>query len=317
MLFVLPQLSNACSCALEGDFKVEEVEEYDYVALVKIGKITPMDTSNRDQRPWFYYAEFTEISNFKGETPTQLMIYGGHPSFGYWTSCDLGVDVDEEWLLFGEKVDGKISIGSCSRSVIYRKANGVRDWSFNRGIEQLILLDSAFNKVSADYLQINVDSIFYDNGQLERSQEFKNGELHGKVNYFFPDGTVYGSSRFKKGFQNGHFYWNTSNGNLELEGKKRRGKNFKKRIFYSLGSPNRPRMISIFDKNGETVKFLDYHYEEKENYLGSKTVYNRKNNKIITTYYNQNGLKTEINIRDFQHNQIDLIQFDEKGKRIK
>ena len=181
----------------------------------------------------------------------------------------------------------------------------------------MILLDSAFNTKSRNYLELDKDSIFYENGFLERTQAFKKGKIHGKVSYFYPDGKNFGYVSYKNGIQDGPYLWLNPNGTISLEGQKRMGKDFKKRIFYKLSSQGKsPSMISYFDRKGNLKKFLDFGYDDQKSYLSEKTNLYRKRNRIVTVHYNENGDKEEVYITDFGGNQIDLIRFDKEGKPI-
>lgn len=318
ILLFLPDFSFACVCAYTGDFSIEKMEDYDYVALIKVGKlIPPVDTNDKEELPRFFEAEIFEINRFKGESMSKIKVFGGHRDFQYQTSCDLGIDTGEEWIVFGERFEGEIIFSYCSHTTIYKTEIGLRQWQYLNGIKELTLLDSTYNKESRDYLELDKDSIFYENGKLERAQQFKNGKLHGKVTYLYPDGQSYGFVSFKNGVQHGPYRWMNSNGSINLEGRKRRGKDFKKRIFYKLSSQEKsPSMISYFDRKGNLKKFLDFGYDGQKSYLSEKTNFNRNRDRIVKVFYSENGKKNEVYISGFSGNQIDLIRFDEKGKRI-
>ncbi len=114
-LFLLPYYSVACVCAFTGDFSIEKMNEYDYVALVKVGKlIPPIEKKDDESIQRYFEAEVTEIDRFKGGPISKLKVFGGHRSFNYHTSCDLGIDPGEEWIIFGKKLNDEIEINFCS-----------------------------------------------------------------------------------------------------------------------------------------------------------------------------------------------------------
>lgn len=118
MIFLFISPLWACKCAMRGDFSLAEVEEYDYIALVKIGKTTQMDTTGEIRRkPFYFIAEIEEIANYKGTPLNQLKIIGGKKEFGYWSSCDFGIDEGEEWLIFRKSEEEGIFIWPCGRTV--------------------------------------------------------------------------------------------------------------------------------------------------------------------------------------------------------
>lgn len=130
LTFFSPLKCFACKCISKLDFTSSEIAEYDYIALVKIVNTSPMDTTAglRNIRPWFFNAQIEEIQRFKGDPIINLEVLGGKKEFGYISSCNLGIDTGEEWLIFGElKDDGRIQINSCSRTIVYN-SNSILDF---------------------------------------------------------------------------------------------------------------------------------------------------------------------------------------------
>lgn len=120
ILFLLKvSTAEACKCAVTLDFSVEEIEKYAYIAVVKIGQKTPMDSSALTQRelPYYFTAEIDEITVFKGNPRQSLKIQGGMREFGYYSSCDYGIDEGETWLIFASKVGREIELTPCTRTI--------------------------------------------------------------------------------------------------------------------------------------------------------------------------------------------------------
>lgn len=134
----------ACHCALKGEFTIKEVDNFDYVALVKINNTSPMDTTGgiSHERPWFFTAEIQELQVFKGSSVTSLKIIQGKRKFGYFTSCDQGIDTGEEWLIFGNLNNDQIEVNSCTPTSQFKIAGGGMDWQYDRTLKKIKILES-------------------------------------------------------------------------------------------------------------------------------------------------------------------------------
>ncbi|SDD08683.1 hypothetical protein SAMN04488104_101455 [Algoriphagus faecimaris] len=68
ILFLLKvSTAEACKCAVTLDFSVKEIEKYAYIAVVKIGQKTPMDSSALTQRglPYYFTAEIEKLLSLR------------------------------------------------------------------------------------------------------------------------------------------------------------------------------------------------------------------------------------------------------------
>lgn len=207
----------ACSCI--GDFQgiksMDDVKNYPFVALVKITSETTNPPS--DSTP-FRDATlgFKIIEKFKGKDIRELIEYD------IQSSCDIGIEVGDEWVLFATERDGKLSISACSRDVRYRDKQGVRDWHFKRGIQELEDLRKLYGhtekrnrdgidkqyypdgKLEAETtyyggLKNGNRTIYHRNGKIFGKQVFINDSLQGKSEWFFPSGQLYDQKFYRKG----------------------------------------------------------------------------------------------------------------------
>jgi hypothetical protein len=126
ILLGLGVVSLACDCpVLEPLSNLEQLEDYDFIAHIKITSdssykvMVDYDFRNEDGSPLLIEKEigvftFSVIQKYKGETPEFIYDYLRD------SSCDLGIEKGEEWLLFGSKLDGKMSFGACGYTTEFR-----------------------------------------------------------------------------------------------------------------------------------------------------------------------------------------------------
>lgn len=126
ILLGLSTPSIACRCLYPGDFKVEEVEKYDYVGLVRIKSLLPPDIeiTKENRSNIHHWAEVEELIGYKGILPGRLKIYGGNKKFNFHTSCDLGIDEGEEWVIFAKFSGDSLLVSPCKRTTRFRDVDG-------------------------------------------------------------------------------------------------------------------------------------------------------------------------------------------------
>ena len=129
----------ACKCNFPSEFKVQELENYDYVALVKILELSPNEIKDsvRKREDFFIWATIEEITKFKGETPSKIRISGGKKKFGYGTSCDFPIHENEEWLVFANLKEGFLWILPCQRTTRYRTLDDKKEKDPNQIFKKL------------------------------------------------------------------------------------------------------------------------------------------------------------------------------------
>jgi len=122
----------ACICANYYDRikSLDELTGYEFIALVKATSETvnpPTDTTPfRDAT-----LRFKIIEKFKGKNISEVI------EEDIQSSCDMGIEAGDEWLVFALTHKGRLIIRACSRNARYRDKDGVRDWHFKRGIQKL------------------------------------------------------------------------------------------------------------------------------------------------------------------------------------
>ncbi|MBO9562786.1 MAG: hypothetical protein J7621_08435 [Niastella sp.] len=138
VLFSWAGKASACKCANNSDKidKPTDLKPYEFIALVKVGKPDTLAAGNdgRSTMKW----NINIIEKFKGQDITAI---ADRP---YFTSCNIGLQTGDEWLLFGKIVDGQLSIVACDRNTPYKRINGEHHWRSPFGTSLLDRLRSLY-----------------------------------------------------------------------------------------------------------------------------------------------------------------------------
>lgn len=143
ILFSWAGKASACKCASNNDKidKPTDLKPYEFIALVKVGQLDTVATGNdgRNTMKW----NINIIEKFKGQDITAIV---DRP---YFTSCNIGLQTGDEWLLFGKIVDGQLSIVACDRNTPYKRVNEAAHWRSPFGAPLLDRLRSLYPPVKA------------------------------------------------------------------------------------------------------------------------------------------------------------------------
>jgi antitoxin component YwqK of YwqJK toxin-antitoxin module len=336
----------ACVCAPQGNLNIAELQKYKSIALVKVVAILeniPRDTvNNKSSFPAFRISVQT-LELYKGDSLSEMYVDGGHRKFGTWTSCDLGVQEDDEWLFFiKNSVNGTPSVSYCERHALYRSANGWRDWQYKRGFNELNFLDKTFSKSKKnDFIGQQIE--LYPDGKKEVESFYKKGKLNGKRTYWYPDGTLRGEEFYRKGKLHGSIKWYSRYGVLDVTSKYHRGIQRDTAIYFGVDDFDsgkiKPLYWRLYDKKGRLLHSKDYRFdsklfsfmEKKKYHLQTEAIYDWKKNLVTTNHFYSNGRvseKTFHRATDYKNIGIsyrwnekgELIrtwEYDEQGKLIK
>lgn len=290
----------ACRCLLPVNFTLGEVESYDYVAWVKVKGRKPSE-SKSEVRPYDernYWAEIEELHRFKGNATKELKIRGGHRDLGYITSCDLGMELGEEWVLFAKESNGELMVGACSRSEKYREKDGFRDWKSGRGIKILSVLDSAFNQGKLEVRQASKDTLFFPNGKIERVKFPSDPDGIVEINYFTPLGNLVGVEHLKNGLRHGIYLWNYKDGSRLTQRNYKNGLQVGMSYFWTMENPDKPQLESFYDEKGQWIFSREYSLGIFGRQLQQETFFDPDSKKMIYHFYYQNGKKREEAVED-------------------
>lgn len=126
-----PALSCRCSVFYEGVDSLQQLDEYEFVAHVRITGDAPLKTPDGRLVESTGLLKIEIIEQFKGKPATELTEMLKN------TSCDMGFDEGEEWIVFAKTSGDRPAVAPCQRNVIYKERNGVSDLQYRRGIREL------------------------------------------------------------------------------------------------------------------------------------------------------------------------------------
>lgn len=327
---------NAIACLCVGDYEriksLDELTGYAFIALVKITAETVNPFSDSTQ---FHTAKlgFKVIEKFKGKDIRELVEYDVQ------SSCDMGIEVGDEWVLFATEGDGKVSISACSRNIRYRDKNGVRDWHFRRGIQELEDLQTVYGhpqrrkrdgmhrehypdgKIEVeetyhDGLRNGVRNVYHRNEKIWGKQMFMNDSLQGKSEWFFPSGQLDDQKFYRKGIlvNKSRVYFDTS---LTDQQKK-----YLIREFYETEDSLRKtysrvqvRLETLYDYNGQIVSSTEYSRWGK---IQQECFYRHENSTYTVVYYYDNGqVKSVSHFKNYAKPYGHFEEYDQKGNPAK
>lgn len=298
----------ACDCVPIGSLTVDALNAYKSIALVKVIEvIEPYHRADRNGFP-AYKIKVKTIEHYKGDTLTELIVDGGHPKFGTWTSCFFQLYEGEEWLVFTrdfEKNQGIIQ--PCDRNVPHRAISGLQYWQYQWTFKTLKFLDSVYQKPTK-FVKKGKHEEFYANGQKEIEEVYKFGKLSGLKKIWYPNGKILGELVYKKGKLNGITKWYLEKGDLGKLIEYRKGREVYSKIYN----------LSLNDKI-----FKGY-------YLEQEIFYDWKKGLVTNNYYYLSGqiahkdqisLKTGLRIGldqqwDLTGKLIRTCEYDKEGKQI-
>ncbi|WP_342087420.1 toxin-antitoxin system YwqK family antitoxin [Dyadobacter sp. OTU695] len=333
---VLAATTNLLACSCMTDFQriksIEDVKDYPFVALVKITSETtnpPSDSSPfRDAM-----LGFKIIEKFKGKDIRELIEYD------IQSSCDMGIEVGDEWMLFATERNGKLSIGACSRNVRYRDKDGVRDWHFQRGIRELEDLRKLYGyaekrnrdgvdkqyysdgklEVETSYshgLKNGLRTIYHRNGKVLGKQMFMDDSLQGKSEWFFPSGQLYDQKFYRKDvlINVSRVYYDTTVTD--------RMKKFLIRDFYKTEDSLRKTysrvqvwLEALYDYNGQIVASKEY---SRWGVIQRENIYHFQDSIYTSVFYHDNGQVHTVNhFKDYTTPTGHYQEYDPEGNPTK
>ena len=318
MLYVNNLRASFCFLRPAAIDSLPQLKKYDFIALVKI-----IDDQDLEKPPINIQTvgslTIKTIELFKGERVDKILEYSKN------STCDIGISKDEEWILFGEIKNGKISVDVMSRNIRYKKNNGVRDWRNQTGFYELKQLRKLYHHPPEIFDNV-IRKEFYPNGQIEIIANYSNGKLNGERTIWYPDGTLLGKQFYVNDILDGKSQWFYPSGQIHEEEYNLKGKHCNTlRNYYDSTS------IQIFK-----LEFIKQYYKdinEKDSLdlvrskvqLRSETVYNSLGQRIISREYSIFGILSKEEFSDpdrkfstiiFYHNNgtISSIMYTLNGK---
>lgn len=340
--------TNAIACTCIGSNgrirSLDELTGYTFIALVKITAETVNPFSDSTQFRTAKLA-FKVIEKLKGKDIRELTEYD------IQSSCDMGIQVGDEWVLFATERDGKISISACNRNVRYRDKDGVRDWHFRRGIEELEDLRKLYDRNQKRKLD-GVEEQYYPDGKLEVETTYKDGLKNGEHTVYHRNGRIWGRQIFVNDSLQGKSEWFFPSGQLDDQKFYRKGNLVNKsRVYFdtSLTDQRKKYLIrefyetedslrkayshiqiwleALYDANGQIISSREYSRSGK---IDHEYFYHREDSHYTVVYYHENGQVKSIGqfknytkpygrsqAYDPDGNPVNGKDYDENGKEIK
>lgn len=304
----------SCHCSIKPEFNTkEDLIEYDFISLVQISKIDSIDSK---AQPVYltHLINFKIIEKYKGETINSIIVSGGHWTFKTRTSCDLGENVNEEWVIFGytDKRTNKLITDMCTRTLKYKDSFGYKYKGYGNEITTIDKLRDIY-EIRVDKPKYNGKHIeYYPIGQKELEEFYHNNKLSGQRLAWYPNGQLETKQYFEKGKINGIAERYSKTGQLLTREKFKDGHHidttthwfeidtslFHIKIYTSLNNithDSAKNMLSsvrvsnkhIYTKKGELIYYCSY---SQEGHLYSETTIDTKLNKQTYKYYHDNGV---------------------------
>ena len=187
-----------CSCTSPEKLDDYEIEKYAHISLAKIKRIKPSYKAQHGNRGGdiYHMIDIQAIELFKGPDLKELFVRGGNSELEseIRTSCDIGMQSGEVWLLLVEKIGGLMKVQFCTDSRRFKRKDGIR------------ILDDPFVSHNLRFLRGHYfPKIYYDEyktidngikqirnatGQVEIEEKYYSGRLvYRKI--WYPNGKIY------------------------------------------------------------------------------------------------------------------------------
>lgn len=333
----------------------EDLNNYDFISHVKISSILPVENTSTDTFI-VHKIVFENLELFKGKRSDTIFVYGSNQNLktGRRTSCDLGENVGEEWIIFAslnKKVGNKFMTGYCTRSKRYKDVNGFRKLGYANKKDLITRLRNVFNMKKQDVIYDGLRIEYFENGNKELEEFYKNNKVDGYRYLWHSDGTLRSKQSYDKGLLNGISLWYGGNGELL-----RKEKYFKNKpidttlIWYKTDTSYIPLAFNvvfekltvkeakerlsrrqihirkIYNNKGEILEFVWF---KRDGIKYNETLYEPDKNRETVRYYHKNGILSSEMYRlngveygiyrewDENGNLTKSWEFDEKGRAKK
>jgi len=272
----------ACICSdpfLRID-SLPQLIEYDFIAYVKISDDQDYKKPSKNDYETIGQLSFEILELFKGEKINQVLEYSKN------SSCDIGVSKGEEWILFGKKINGKISIVACDRNQRYKENDEQRDWKYGRGFYELKQLRTLYEHPTHKFLNEKRNE-FYRNGKIEIEETYVNGKLNGERKIWYPNGTLFCKQNYLNDTLDGKSEWFYSSGQIYDEDYYLKGRPCNvSRLYYdsTIEQSWKRSLIDDFYKTEDSLKFVDNRVQPQY-----ETVFDSYGRAIISREYTRLG----------------------------
>lgn len=317
LLLIWGNQTMSCSCSEQLEFKSkEDLNRYSFIALVNIDSIFQSKAEKLSSFDIFYEARISILELFKGDKIETILVNGGIRKLGLsMTSCDIGIDKNQKWVLFGyEDKNGLLRTGYCTFSKMYANSDGERDWQNERGIKEIKTLQHIYSH-STDDTNKKLEGLvktYYQNGRIEIQANFDRGFLQGKKTIYYFNEQPMIEEEYENGLKSGSSMWYYKDGSIKRRFRYKDGHPIDTCYFYRI-TTGQVECERIFNENGEVLKNSIYAYSGK---LKSISEVIEQSNELKNISYYPSGTKRSLSIsnsKDFKD--IKKVEYFESGKR--
>lgn len=305
-MLCLGDLAFACHCSryFVGVKSLAELESYDFIALVKVTS-EQTNPPKSDFRGETGLLKIEILEQFKGNKVSEAIEQSKN------SSCDLGIEVGDEWILFGKLSDGKPVLSACDRNARYRDKNGTRDWHFSTGIRELNDLRRLYRHDSQP-IPDGILRLSYPNGALEVEETYSNGLKNGPRKILYSDGSLWGKESYLNDSLQGESSWYYPSGQLYHHQFFQNGKPFNvTRVYYdtTIDASMKKFMIKNFYKTEDSMR-LEYSRVQVQ----FETIYDHLGREILFRQYSRQGKLTQEDIYQQERNFGTHISYYNNGQ---
>lgn len=272
LLLLLLSFANAFACTCDGPGRFQtlaDLKQYDFIGRVKI--LNDHDTEVPNDPTGLSSIDRVDIKVlelFKGKMVNEIYEESKN------TSCGMGISNGQEWIFFAYKKNGKLVVSYCDRDVLYRQADGQRDWKFGRGFKEVKKLRELFG-IQERKFGNGKHVEYYETGKIEIEENFENDKHEGERKIWHPNGVLASKEIFVNDSLEGKLERFYPSGQLEEIG------------FYQKGKP-----YNVHRRYNDTTNISDLKYEWIENFDMIKDSLKREYKRItisLEQIYNSNG----------------------------
>ncbi|MCZ2484803.1 hypothetical protein [Aquirufa antheringensis] len=283
LLMISSAKAFACTCDGPGKFQtLADLKQYDFIGRVKIlndhDSEVPNDPTGLSS---IDRVDIKVLELFKGKMVNEIYEESKN------TSCGMGISNGQEWIFFAYKRNGKLVVSYCDRDVLYRQADGQRDWEYQRGFREIKLLRELFGIPERKFAN-GKHTEYYENGQIEIEENYENEKRVGERKIWYPNGVLTSKKFFVNDSLDGKLERYYPSGQLEEVG------------FFQRGKP-----YNVHRSYNDTTDFPDHWYKLRDDYerikdslmkehkrisLSEELVFNEKGENIVYRKYDHLGI---------------------------
>jgi antitoxin component YwqK of YwqJK toxin-antitoxin module len=249
---------------------LDDLKGYEFIAHVKIVNDHDGEAPSNPNGYSVDKVDIQVLELFKGKM-TNAIYEANKSSF-----CSMNIVNGQEWIFFGVRSNGKLVVSDCDYNLIYRQADGRRDWEYQNGFKEINLLRELFGVQGRKYA--NGKHIeYYENGNIEMEVNFENNLRVGERKIWHLNGILASKESFVNDSLDGKLERYYLTGQLkEVE-------------FYQKGKP-----YNVHRRYNDTTNISDLKYQWIENFDKIKDSLKREYKRItisLEQIYNSDGEK--------------------------